>query len=156
MPTKLKILILFTLAVAALCFYGCTTPNPNYNPSQPPSPTNPPFSVDPRINDYSNRVAQIAQAAAPANPYAGVTDLAIKWGFGLAFGISAIVAGIKNKQAGTATNALGVIADGVVKAGAGPAVLDHASTTDHFATVANAINASTGANQTSTGLPKTS
>lgn len=156
MPTKLKLIAVLTVALAAICFYGCTTANPNFNPNQPPSASNPPFSVDPRITDYSNRVAQIAQAAAPANPYAGATDWAIKLGFGAVAGISAIVAGIKNRQAGAATNALGVIADGVVKAGAGQAVLDHASTTDHFVTVATAINASTGANQTSTGAPKTS
>lgn len=155
MKPKLALIGLLVLSICAIWFAGCTTANPNYNPNQPPSSTNQPFSVDPRINDLSNRVAQVAGAVAPLNPYAVPTDWALKLGFG-AFGvISGIVAYAKNKQAGASANALGVIADGVVKAGAGQAVIDHASTTDHFLTVAQAINNSTGANQTATGATKT-
>lgn len=139
------------LALSTAMFIGCATHNPNYNPQLPPGPTNEPYSVDPRLLTMSNTVAQIQAATAPINPYAGVTDLAVKVGIGAIFGISGIVAGFKNRQA-----VVNTMAAGVVKAGAAQAVLDHASVVSdsHYTAIASAINDNTGANQTPTGATK--
>jgi hypothetical protein len=143
--------VLFMCAAAII---GCATHNPAYNPQLPPSPTNEPFSVDPRLLSYSNQFAAIKDALAPANPYAGITDFLFKGGFGLAGIIGGLVVGYKNRQA-----VINTMAAGVVKAGpaAAQAVLDHAGTVpgSHFSAIAAAINDNTGENQTITGAPKT-
>lgn len=137
--------------IALLLLTSCTTKNPAYVPP-PPGQTNsvPQYIPDPRIAAISNTVAQIANGVAPANPYAGLTDYAVKGIFGLAGLIAGAVAGVKNRNA-----VINAMAAGVVKAGAAQPVLDHASNTGVFAAVAGAINAQTGANQTPTGQTKT-
>lgn len=147
--------ILFALFVVAVIVTGCVTKNPEYTaltPAQQATNTTIPQNIpDPRINGYSNTVTTIAQGVAPVNPYAGITDWGIKLVFGIIGAIAAGVATAKNKNA-----TINTLASGVVKAGptAAQTVLDHAATTDNLASVATALNNSTGANQTVTGLPK--
>src|SRR4029077_1959057 len=149
------VIVLSALCLASLAILvGCATRNPSYNPQQPPSPTNEPYSVDPRLLSISNQVAQIRDAVAPMNPYAGITGYLTDGGFGLAGIISGLLVGYKNRQA-----VINTMAAGVVKAGpqAAQVVLDHAATASdsHFTAISQAINANTGANQTPTGAAKT-
>ena len=128
--------------IALVLLAGCTTPNPAYTPPVPGS-TNavmPQFIVDPRLASLSNTVSQIAGGIAPVNPYAGITDWAIKGAFGLAGAIAAAAATAKNKNV-----VIDTLAAGVVKAGAAAPVLDHASDTAVYSAVATAINNNTGA-----------
>lgn len=139
------------LLLSLLLLAGCTTKNPAYvtpAPGQPP--TVPQYIPDPRISSISNTVGQIAGGIAPVNPYAGITDWAVKGVFGIVGAIAAAAATAKNKNA-----VIDALAAGVVKSGSAQPVLDHASTSNVFAAVANAINDQTGANQTATGTPKT-
>jgi len=148
---KLAIAALIALWAAILTIIGCTTKNPAYTPPPPGQTTTvPQYIPDPRIASLSNTVAQVAQGVSPVNPYAGLTDYAVKGVFGLAGLIAGAVAGVKNRNA-----VINTMAAGVIKAGAAQPVLDHASNTGNFAAVADAINAQTGANQTPTGAPKT-
>lgn len=150
-----KLIIL--AAGAVIVVTACVTKNPNavQNP-QTGVWSQPPFIADTnatgKLNSLSNTLQQIANAVAPANPYASLTDTGIHWGGALAGmligGISGIVATLRNRNAVIASTA-----DSIVKAGAGAAVLAHASDTPHFATIASAINDSTGANQDHTGAP---
>ena len=157
MKQRLSLITILFVSLAAIWFAGCTTANPNYNPNQPPSASNPPFSTDPRILSVSNAAAGLNSQLAPINPYSDPTGWGVKLGFGLIGLVSGAVAAYKNRQAVVDQHAatIGTLADGIVKAGAGQAVLDHASGTDNFAPVATAINASTGANQTAAGTVKT-
>ncbi len=141
----MKTLLIIT---AIVLLAGCTTPNPAYTPPVP-GQTNavaPQFIVDPRLASLSNTVSQIAGGIAPVNPYAGITDWAIKGAFGLAGAIAAAAATAKSKNA-----VVDALAAGVVKAGVVPAVLDHASDTAVYSAVATAINNNVGANQTVAG-----
>lgn len=137
---------------------SCATKNPAYTaltPAQQATNTTiPQYIPDPRIAGLSNTVSGIAGSLAPVNPYAAITDPALKYGFGLAGLIAAAIAGAMNRKKSAVINTL---AAGVVKAGpiVAQAVLDHASPTDHFTAVANALNENTGINQTVTGAPKT-
>lgn len=146
--------MLLMLTASAAMFFGCTTPNPHYNPQQPPSASNEPYSLDPRLASYSNQVAQLQAATAPINPYAPLTDYAYKGLFGLAGIISGGVLAWKNRGA-----VIDTMAAGAVKAGpqAAQAILDHAATVSnaHVATIAAALSDNAGINQTATGAPKT-
>ncbi len=143
----MKTLLIIT---AIVLLAGCTTPNPAYTPPAPgQTNTVPQWIPDPRLASLSNTVSQIAGGIAPVNPYAGITDWAVKGVFGIVGAIAAAAATSKNKNA-----VIDALAAGVVKAGAAQPVLEHASTTSSFAAVANAINDNTGANQTATGAPK--
>jgi len=157
MKQKLSLIAVLAISLCAIWFAGCTTPNPNYNPNQPPSASNPPFSPDPRILSVSNAAAQLNSQLAPVNPYSDLSGWAVKLGFGALGLISGAVGSYKDRQAIVNAHAatISTLADGIVKAGSGQAVLDHASSTDNFAAVATAINASTGANQTAAGTVKT-
>lgn len=136
--------------LAAVVLAGCATKNPAYVAPPPGGTTTvPQYIPDPRIAALSNTVTQIAGGVAPVNPYAGLTDYAIKGGFTLAGLIAGALAAAKNKNA-----VIDTLAAGVVKAGAAQPVLDHASNSGTFSAVADAINSQTGANQTPTGLPK--
>ncbi len=135
------------LITAIVLLAGCTTPNPAYTPPVPGQTNNvPAFIPDPRIGSISNVVAQIAAGVAPANPYSGLTDYAVKGIFGLTGLIAGALAAARNKNA-----VIDTLAAGVVKAGAVPAVLDHASDTPSYSAVATAINNNVGANQTPAG-----
>jgi len=153
MKMKLPLVVLMGLFIGSLALISCTTANPGYNPQLPQGPTNEPFSVDPRLLSISNQVAQIKNAVAPVNPYAGLTDYLVTGAFTLAGLVSGAVAGFKNRQA-----VVNTMAAGIVKAGsqAAQVVLDHASNLDnsHYTAISEAINDNTGANQTSTGAPK--
>ncbi len=142
--------LLCLLFLSGLVIVGCTTQNPNWTKpvaGQPDTNTVPQYVVDPRLASASNTVAGVASAAAPVNPYAGITNPLINGVFGLAALISGYVARQKN-------GALNTMGAAVVKSGAGQAVLAHASGSDHFVAVADSINNATGANQDNTGAPK--
>lgn len=135
--------------LAALALTACTATNPAYTPIPPGQPntnTVPQYIPDPRLASISNTVAQIAQGVAPVNPYAGITNWAVTGVFGIIGAIAAGLATAKNKN-----TVIDTLAAGVVKAGAAPAVLDHASDTPSYAAVATAINNNIGANQTPAG-----
>jgi len=147
-----KTLTVFVLSAILL---GCASQNPAYTPivaGQPDTNTVPRYVPNTALAQASNAVAQVTNALAPANPYAGVTDIAVKGVFGVGGLIAGIVAGFKNRQ-----KVVDAMAAGVVKAGptAAQAVVDHASTTPHFTAVIDAINEQTGANQSLTGTTKT-
>ena len=151
MKPKLTLLAVIVASITVIGLAGCATKNPQYTPiapGQPETNTVPQYIPDPRINQWSNTVASVAQGLAPVNPYAGITSWALTAAFGIFGGISGLIARSKS-------GALSTMAAGVVKAGAAQAVLDHASNTDHFVAVADAVNSQTGANQTNTGAPKT-
>ena len=139
---------LFLLLAAAVMIAGCVTKNPDY--TGPNTNGIPAYIPDPRINSYSNQVAGVEGMLKPVNPYAGITDYAINGGFAMAALVSGLIARRKSAVADT-------LAAGAVKAGpaAVQTVLDHAGTTDLFGSVAALVNSNTGANQNSTGAPKT-
>lgn len=151
---KFSILLVPLMLVAI----SCATKNPAYTaltPAQQATNTTiPQYIPDPRIAGLSNTVTGIAGSLAPVNPYAALTDPALKYGFGLAGLIAAAVAGAMNRKKGAVIDTL---AAAVVKSGptVAQSVLDHASTTDHFTAIANALNENTGVNQTVTGAAKT-
>lgn len=138
---------------------GCTAQNPNYTPiaaGQPDTNTVPKFIVDSRVSSVSNTATGLSNMTAPFNPYSAITGAGVHllaWAFGLG---SLAVAAWKNKQKGQALGALAVIAQGAIKAGPTVAqtIIDHSSSTDHFATIVSAINDATGVNQSSTGVTK--
>jgi len=145
----------FPIVILAAILIGCTTQNPNWTkplPGQPDTNTLPQFIPDPKIHSYSNQVIMGADVIAPFNPYAGLTRPVLEGAFGLIGLISAAVASRKSNKL---TKSLNVMGAGVVKAGTAQAVLDHASNTEHFLDVAQAINRATGANQNNVGAPKT-
>jgi len=140
-----------SLIVLAAILIGCTTQNPNWTkplPGQPDTNTAPQFIPDPKIHSYSNSIIMGVDATAPVNPYAGLTRPLVEAGLGLFGLISTYVA---RKKSG-ALNSMGAA---VVKAGSGQSVIAHATNSEHFADVANAINNATGVNQDNVGAPKT-
>ncbi len=145
----MKTPILWLALSASILIIGCATKNPAYTPPVP-GQTNtvvvPQWIPDPRLASLSNTVTQIAGGIAPVNPYAGITDWAIKGAFGIAGAIAAAAATAKNKNV-----VIDTLAAGVVKAGAAAPVLDHASDTSVYSAVATAINNNIGANQTPAG-----
>lgn len=152
---KLRFSIIAIVSVLIIVA-GCATKNPAYTALTPQqqatNTTIPPYIVNPSLNQISNSIAGAATAAAPINPYAGLTDWAIKLAFGIAGAAAAGYVTAKNRGV-----VIDTLAAGVVKAGptAAQAVMDHAATTPAFTAVADAINNNTGANQTSTGTTKT-
>ncbi len=142
--------LLFLIALSGLVIVGCATQNPNWTKpvaGQPDTNTVPQYIVDPRLNTVSNTVAGAAAAAAPVNPYAGITGPLINGVFGLIALGSGYVVRQKN-------GALATMGQAIVKSGAATSVLAHASNSDHFVAVADSINAATGANQDNTGAVK--
>lgn len=151
MKATIKLTLVLAASIAAI-LVGCTTANPAYTPvpaGQPNTNTVPSVIPNPIINTYSNTLAQIAGAVAPANPYAGITSWAITGIFGVLGSISAYVA----KQKSGALNSM---AQAVVQSGTHAPVLDAAGNTPHFVAIADAINNNLGANQTlnATSPPK--
>jgi len=156
---KPRNMILIMLLGSIIMLVGCTATNPQYTALPIDQRTNqtaiPQYIPDPRINGLSNTLGSIVATTAPVNPYAGLAMGAIA----LIFGIWGTVATkIATKQSG----AIDTLAAGAVKAGPQvvSAILSHVSNASngvHFATIANAINDNTGANQNSAGttLPPT-
>lgn len=148
----MKITVLLLSCITAAVIIGCATKNPDYTKLTPEqqatNTTIPQYIVNPNINALSNTFSGAAAAAAPVNPYAGMTDWAIKLAFGVLGAAAAGWVTAKNKN-----GVIDTLASGVVKAGSASSVLDHASTTPHFTAVADAINNNTGANQTLGGTP---
>jgi len=140
-----------SLIILAAILIGCTTQNPNWTrpaPGQPDTNLVPQYVPDPRIQSASNTVIMGSKAIAPFNPYDFLTSPVLSSLFALWGAAATYKANQKNK-------ALGVMGASVVKSGSGQAVIAHASNSEHFADVANAINSATGANQDNVGTPKT-
>jgi len=139
-----------SLIILTAILIGCTTQNPNWTkplPGQVNTNTVPAYIPDPKIHTYSNAIIMGVDTAAPMNPYAGLTRPLVEAGLTM-FGL--ISTYIARKKSG----ALDSMGAAVVKSGSGQAVIAHASNSEHFADVANAINSATGANQDNVGTPK--
>jgi hypothetical protein len=137
------ILSILILTALVLVFAGCTTANPS---APVAGQTFQPVVADTTtISNLTAKVQAGIAATAPVNPYAGLLELIASGVAAAVTGVSIVVARIKSNQASKASAAVATIAAGVVKAGptATTAVLDHASTTPEFATVANHINDAT-------------
>ena len=150
-PTRFRAIA--SLAALALIATGCNSvapsPNPTFIPSAPASATNQPtvpnVSLPALISGVSNAVVEGEAIAAPLNPYAPLTTPLVGSVLG---GLSILLAGLakrKSDQANASADAAAVMATGIVQAGqpAVQAVLNVASSTPHFATVANHINDAT-------------
>lgn len=140
-----------------LVFSGCTTANPNREPtysnpatgavSQTPQAgytvTNVPPAYVPdsgRINAISDGVRTASKFAEPFNPYASITSPAIELGLAAFASISTIIAGIQSKKKNKAEAVNQTFANAVVSAGANDAVLKKVENSDHFAAIADHIN----------------
>lgn len=144
----MKKLLFASIAIVSL-MVGCASPNPAFNPKEPPSATNPPYIP----NTNATTAVAIGQAAnaatAPVNPYAPLVDI----GLVAATAIAAWIAKRKNDQAQASADAaaqhaatLNQLAASVVAQGPTVAqqVLDHAANNEAvFPAVADAVNKKT-------------
>jgi len=116
---------------------GCASPNPNFNPAQPPSATNPPNIPNKTVTTIVDTGTQIAPVVPP--PY----NTILLAGLGLATAVAGIFAKVKNDQATASAATTSQIAASV--AAQGPlveqAVTDHASNSPQATPVFAAINA---------------
>jgi hypothetical protein len=172
----------FIAGLLTVTMFGCITRNPNagqpvINPStgQPVVDSNGHTNVQPlfvadttklqQVEDKIDSTLQKAQslntASSPVNPYAGTISIGLDAATGAAKGLYGLIgagamlfAWFRNK---TSKDQLNTMAQGILKAGpsAASTVLAHASNSDHFSTIANAINDNTGANQNHIGVPVT-
>jgi hypothetical protein len=132
MKTKLSLLLLSLVVLAS-----CATKNPNAVQNSATGQWNQPPYNPADLSSISNTVKQVATAVSPANPYAGITNLLIEGGFGLAGIIAGGIAAYKNRNAVVTS-----MANAIAATGSHTAVLDHVSNSGDstFAAVAGAIN----------------
>jgi hypothetical protein len=141
-------IVLFMVATFAI-IVGCASPNPAFNPAQPPSATNPPYVPNTNVTTGVAIGQGVNAVTTPVNPYSGLVDI----GLGAAAAIAAWIAKRKNDQAAAANDhaaqqtavanqlAASVVAQGNTVA---QSVLDHASTNEAvFPAVADAVNRKT-------------
>lgn len=145
-----KNLLLLSAGIALIV--GCTVANPEYHTpaaGQPDTNTVPAFKVDPKLETTVAMAKTGATVTAPFNPYGPITVAAVGFLGFLATGASTFWARHKSNQHQEAVAALGTLGAAVVKAGTSVAseVLQHSSDSDHYATIADALNNATGANQ---------
>lgn len=135
--------LLFVAVLASLV--GCATKNPDYNPVFPSnSGTNQPYIPDPRVQQYIDAVKNANTASAPINPYAPITGQAIEIASAAAIAISGWVARFRSQRALKDQTAVSqTLAQGVVASGSQAKALEVASSTPHYAQVANHINEAT-------------
>lgn len=139
--------ILIAAAICAL-IVGCVMKNPAYQPlpaDQNPV-SNPQYIA--QQDTISNTAAiahQVNATTAPLNPFSAPTGWAIDGVAALVAAASLLVAKLKSNQAAKSKALVTTIATGVVQAGptAIAAVQNVASSTEHFAQVAEAINDAT-------------
>lgn len=137
------LLFIVSLSVSIICASGCVSRSPLAGQTNPA--TGAPFpAYVPDTSAISNVVAKLQSvnaATATLDPYSPLVGSGLNIVLGLATVLSGGLAWVKNKAAGTATAANVTMAQGIVKAGAAPAVLAHASNFPSFVTVAQHINA---------------
>ena len=116
---------------------GCASPNPNFNPAQPPSATNPPNIPNKTVTTIVDTGTQIAPVVPP--PY----NTILLAGLGLATAVAGIFAKVKNDQATASAATTSQIAASVAAQGplVAQAVTDHASNSPQATPVFAAINA---------------
>jgi len=149
---KVPLIAICLIGLGAILFFnGCAIHNPLAG--QPITSTNaatgvvttngvqPPYIIPPGINQASNAAAGVAGALAPINPYAGITDLSIKFVFGLVGSVAGIL--LQRKLGQPTAAAFNQLATSV--AAQGPVVvqsiLDHASNFEAtYPTVAGVVN----------------
>lgn len=132
---------LLCLLFLAAVIVGCASVNPNAGQKDPTTgAVQPPYLPNKTVTD----------GVAGAQPYVGLVpapyNTAVEAALLLATGIAGIVAGVKNKQAGTATATATQLATSVVAQGptVAQAVLDHASANEAvYPAVANLVNLKT-------------
>lgn len=141
MKSYLKIISLVSASLLLVVLVGCTTANPN-----PPVFGQPYQAFLPDTASISNSlvVARSAiQATAPVNPWSGLLETLAGAVAAIVTGVSIVVARAKSAKAAKAEAVADTLAQGVVKAGASPAVLDHASYSPVYSEVANRVNNAT-------------
>lgn len=151
MKKSISCMLLLSLiaSFAAVCFFGsgCVTSNPNRVPTVNADGTTnfPPAFVsnDGAISNAVWRAHNLINATAPLNPYAAPSNLAVDVIAGAFVLGSGLFAKIKSSQAAKSDASAKTMAQGVVAAGAQQKVLDVASSTPHFADVANHLNEAT-------------
>lgn len=144
-PPFVCLLSLLSVSLLVLALAGCVSKSPLAGQTNPatgqPFPT---YVAD--TSGPSNTIAKlqaINSATASVDPYSPIVGSGLNLALGGITLVSGLVAWIKNKQAGAATAATATMAQGVVAAGAQAKVLDVASSTPEFATVATHINNAT-------------
>lgn len=124
MRTILKTGLLGILTLIVIV--GCTTQNPAYTPiatGQPDTNTVPKYIANlDAINTWSNRAWVAQNATAPINPYSGITDKAINFGFGAAAMVAAVIAGFQSKKKNGLKSALVATISGVEQATKQPTI----------------------------------
>lgn len=127
--------VLTLTVLLALLLSGCTTPGPAGGPA---------FVADAAAISNNVAAAQgVIHATAPFNPYSGLLEVVAGLVGAVVTGASIIIAKAKSAKAAASEAAAATLAKGVVKAGATVAVLDHASNTPEYATVAERLNDAT-------------
>lgn len=127
---------LFVLSLVS-GFVGCASPNPNFNPAQPPSATNPPNVPNKTATDIVAGAGPAASLIPP--PYSEILAGVL----GLATIIAGTIAKSKNNQAIAASAATTQLATSVAAQGSAiaQAVIQHASNSPQAAPVFAAVNA---------------
>jgi len=133
--------LLVTVAIVTL-LVGCASPNPTYNPSQPPSAGNPPYIPNTNVTTGVAIGQGVNGVTAPFNPYSPLVDI----GLATAAAVAAWIAKRKNDQAVASGAVASQLAASVVAQGPtiSQQVLDHASTNESvYPAVADAVNKKT-------------
>lgn len=128
---------------------GCASPNPSFNPAQPPSATNPQYVPNKTGTAILDTISAANAATAPANPY----SIPIGIGVGAGYALLAWFAKSKTDQAAAAKATTAQIAASVAAQGpaVAQAVTDHASNTPLAVPVFAAINANLPPDKITTG-----
>jgi NADH:ubiquinone oxidoreductase subunit 5 (subunit L)/multisubunit Na+/H+ antiporter MnhA subunit len=137
-------LLLLTLFIVV----GCTTANSHYDPANPSvdrvtgQTNNPPAVVadQARIDQVSGYAHQAVALTAPFNPYAAITNPVVDLGLAAFTTVSAVLANLQSRRKTKVNKSM---AEAVVASGAGPAVMNAATNTPHFAEIAGHINEAT-------------
>lgn len=138
MKTKTILFLSLLGAILSLVLLGCVTKT-----ADPSKPGGYSYTPDPAISNRIYQAGKVGDAVAPlAGPYGGFVRPAIEGIGGLILAGAALIAKIKQNKADAVSQTL---AHGIVSAGepAKLAVLDVASSTPHFAAVAEHINNAT-------------
>lgn len=138
---KLLLACLLSFAIASL-IVGCASPNPTFNPGQPPSASNPPYVPNTNVTTGVAIGQGVNGVTAPFNPYSPLVDI----GLATAAAVAAWIAKRKNDQAVASGAVASQLAASVVAQGPTIAqqVLDHASNNEAiYPDVADVVNKKT-------------
>lgn len=126
----------------AILVYGCASPNPTYNASQPVSASNPAYIPNTNVTTGIGVAQGVNAVTAPLNPYSPLVDIGLTTGLAVA----AWFAKRKNDQLAASTAVTNQLAASVVAQGptVAQAVLDHASSNEAvYPAVADVVNKKT-------------